>query len=488
MREPGCSSEKNSRLKGLDLSDINVSENRYDSNYYLSNFHEQGTEEPIVRGRMKANVNFWKEIGAPDDVISVIEEGYKIPLLTTPPPVILKNNKSALDNSSFVTDAVNDLLSKGLIVESTVIPDIVNPLSVSIQSSGKKRLILDLRYVNYHVWKEKIKFEDWSVATQYFRKDTFMFSFDLKSGYHHIDIYADHRRFLSFSWDFGDGNGNRFFSFQVLPFGLSSAPFVFTKCLRPLVKYWRDKGFFIVLYLDDGWGIANSYNECYSIASLVKQDLLNAGLVPNIEKSVWNPVQSIDWLGMRWDTVVGSLKVIDRRVNNILTDVESLLRKLPYVTARQLATFVGRVISMMPVVGRLVQLKTRYLSMTISLQCHWDREFRIANDSPIIEEIFFWKNNVVRLNNKMLFEYTLPQVLLFSDASHTGCGAIARVESESRDEMRYNHVWSTEESGKSSTWRELKGVALAIESFGPRLKGKCVKVFTERCGGYTEQR
>ena len=39
-------------------------------------------------------------------------------------------------------------------------PDVVNPLSVSVQSSGKKRLILDLRHVNFFVSKSKIKFDD----------------------------------------------------------------------------------------------------------------------------------------------------------------------------------------------------------------------------------------------------------------------------------------------------------------------------------------
>ena len=37
-------------------------------------------------------------------------------------------------------------------------------LSVSVQSSGKKRLILDLRFVNRHVRKQKVKFEDLKVA------------------------------------------------------------------------------------------------------------------------------------------------------------------------------------------------------------------------------------------------------------------------------------------------------------------------------------
>ena len=36
----------------------------------------------------------------------------------------------------------------------------VNPLSVSVQLSGKKRLILDLRRVDFFANKSKIKFED----------------------------------------------------------------------------------------------------------------------------------------------------------------------------------------------------------------------------------------------------------------------------------------------------------------------------------------
>ena len=70
----------------------------------------------------------------------------------------------------------------------------------------------------------------------------FVFSFDLKSGYHHVDIFADHRKYLAFSRDFGT-NHIRYFQFTVLKFGLSSAPFIFTKLLKPLETHWSHKGF-----------------------------------------------------------------------------------------------------------------------------------------------------------------------------------------------------------------------------------------------------
>ena len=46
--------------------------------------------------------------------------------------------------------------------------------------------------------------------------------------------------------------GESFFTFVVLPFGLSSAHYVFTKIIRPLVRLWRSKGLKAIVYLDDG--------------------------------------------------------------------------------------------------------------------------------------------------------------------------------------------------------------------------------------------
>ena len=67
-----------------------------------------------------------------------------------------------------------------------------------------------------------------SVSIQIFDKGFHRFKFNLKSGYHHIEIFPAHRKFLSFAWDFGTGS-LRHFQFCVLLFSLSSSPFIFTK-------------------------------------------------------------------------------------------------------------------------------------------------------------------------------------------------------------------------------------------------------------------
>ena len=170
--------------------------------------------------------------------MSIIENGYRLPFISLPLSVKLRNNKSARIHADFVDQAVRELLNSDRVRIVDEQPFVVNPLSVSVQPCGKKKLILDLRHVN----KQSVKNEDWKIAMSYFVKDAYMFSFDLKRGYHHIDVAQEYQNFLGFSWRAPDSIKEIFYVFTVLPFGLSSAPYVFTKVLKPLEKYWRIHG------------------------------------------------------------------------------------------------------------------------------------------------------------------------------------------------------------------------------------------------------
>ena len=186
----------------------------------------------------------------------------------------LKNNRSSLPHAEFVEEAIQDLVESGRVVETNVPPRVVNPLSVSVQANGKKRLILDLRYVNKFLRKMHVKYEDWKTAMSYFSRGAYMFSFDLKSGYHHVEIFEGHQTYLGFSWKHSSSNQAKFYVFIVLPFGLSSAPHVFTKILKPLEKLWRHQDICVAVFLDDVWGI-----EQDSQVSSIQYGYLARGLI-----------------------------------------------------------------------------------------------------------------------------------------------------------------------------------------------------------------
>ena len=77
-----------------------------------------------------------------------------------------------------------------------------------------------------------------------------MFTFDLISGYHYVDIHEEHWKYLGFAWE--KGPDLQYYVFHVFPFGLATACYLFTKLLQPLVKSWRSQGLWKVVYLDDG--------------------------------------------------------------------------------------------------------------------------------------------------------------------------------------------------------------------------------------------
>ncbi|CAC5423237.1 unnamed protein product [Mytilus coruscus] len=133
--------------------DISSLDNEYAQNFTHDYYeYEQDGTDIIVKGRLKENIQFWINIGAYDYIIDTIRDGYKIPFYSIPPSTYLHNNLSALKNSDFVHTAIQDLLHRGLIVQCDNRHFVVNPLTVSVQSNLKKRLILDLRAAEKSLW------------------------------------------------------------------------------------------------------------------------------------------------------------------------------------------------------------------------------------------------------------------------------------------------------------------------------------------------
>ena len=60
-------------------------------------------------------------------------------------------------------------------------------------------MVVNLSYLNKFLCKQSFKYEDLRVAMLMFEKDNYMFTFDLKSGYHHIDICPAQHKYLGFA-------------------------------------------------------------------------------------------------------------------------------------------------------------------------------------------------------------------------------------------------------------------------------------------------
>ena len=96
-------------------------------------------------------------MGAPDFILSIIENDYRLPFISFPLAAKLRNNNSARIHANFVDQAVLELLNSDRVPMLNKQPFVVNPLSVSVQPCNKKRLTLDLRQVKRSLFKQSVK-------------------------------------------------------------------------------------------------------------------------------------------------------------------------------------------------------------------------------------------------------------------------------------------------------------------------------------------
>ena len=441
----------------------------------ITKFWEVESNEAVqitdVQGRLRLKLAFWQDVlQAPPPILDCIENGYRLPLKFIPPPHCQSNHKSTVVHHSFVADAVENLVKNRCALRVSGRPHVCSPLSVVSNSAGKLRLVLNLRYLNQYLHVLTFKYEDLRVAALLFDVDEYLFKFDLKSGYQHVDIHPDYHTYLGFQWETKGVTG--FYVFTVLPFGLATACYLFTKMMRPLIKYWRGRGLKAIAYIDDGVVAVRGRQEALVESNRVKQDIENAGFVINVEKSIWDPSHAIEWLGFLIDLSVGEFSVPASKIDALKSKLLKT-KEAKCVPARELASVIGKIISMSLALGPVTRLMTRNLYAVLNCRLAWCHRLTLSGEAH--QEIDFWLSEITNFNGRHIWPKPSAVRVAYSDASDMGYGGYM-VE---HGNLVANGQWSTDEARQSSTWRELRAVKMVLESFQSKLKHERVRWFTD---------
>ena len=423
--------------------------------------------QPTVKGRLKECLPFWREeIKAPASILRIIECGYVLPLMQEPPTFQGNNRPFAYKHAAFVEESLGELLSSECVVPVAKVPHVCSPLSVVVNRTGKKRLVVNLRYLNRFLWKQKFKYEDLRVAMLLLKQGDLLFSFDLKSGYHHVDICKEHWKYLGFSWK------GQCYVFTVLPFGLSSACYIFTKLVRPLVGYWRKVGLRIIVYLHDGLCAVTGEADAHKASMFVRVALDKSGFLANKQKSIWTPTKRLKWLGFMLDMEKGHIEVPAERLAATRKKLDETCA-LNRIQARQLASIVGSIISMGLAVGPLTRFMTRSMYALLNSRQSWSTMLTISSEAQQ-EMLFWWDCLAVHCGQPIWHSPSAVQVV-YSDASETGYGGYV-VEHGTCSSFGQ---WTESEAQQSSTWRELAAVLQVLRGVASKLTNHRVRWFTD---------
>jgi hypothetical protein len=337
----------------------------------------------------------------------------------------------------------------------------------------KERLVIDLsQSVSPFVQYDKFKYENLVTLAEMFGQAFCFFTFDIESGYHHIDIHPNSRKYLGFSFVWPDGRV-RYFIFNMLPFGLLSACYLFTKMFRPLVRQWHEFGQPALMYIDDGI----SGDACKQVAvnhsATIQQDLNQSGWKPSDRKCQWEPLQIGEWLGLLITTVRMQFQIPAKKLNKAFVQIEFNLSSFPEASVLKLAKLCGFLNSLSLAMGPVVCLFTRNMYACIAASSSWN-DVVLAN-AGVKDKLQFWLNNIHHFNGYSIIRSFTAHAVIYSDASSTGYGSYLVTIGEYEATV----IWSFEESLQSSTYRELQAVFNSVKTFARFVVGQKLKIFSD---------
>ena len=144
---------------------------------------------------------------------------------------------SSLSDKEVIDGEISKLLLKGVIERKCRTGNgIVSNVFVRPKKDGTYRMILNLRSLNEFVNYQHFKTDNILSALKLMRPKCFMTSVDLKDAYYSVPIASEDRTFLKFEWE-----GN-YYQYTCLPNGLTCAPRLFTKILKPIYAHLHSVG------------------------------------------------------------------------------------------------------------------------------------------------------------------------------------------------------------------------------------------------------
>ena len=420
----------------------------------------------MVAGRIRFFLEQWKELTSDSTILSAVT-GYKIEFFVT--PVQLRQPHPitmAPSESQNVDIQIEKFLNKGIIVVSCHEEgEFISNVFLRSKRDGSFRMILNLKELNNFVSYHHFKMESINTCTQLMRPGCFMASIDLKDAYYLIAIAQEHQKYLKFKWK------GQLYQFTCLAQGLSSAPRLFTKLMKPVYSKLRAMGHISSGYIDDSFLVGYSYAECETNVNDTLKCFQELGFLPHTEKSVTKPTQVLQHLGFILNSTDMTVSISREKHNKLCTFARGVLQHhAPSI--REVAKLIGMMVACLPGV-EYGPLFYRQLDRdkTAALKANYGNFDSPMTLSPLGRaDITWWITHAYE--SKKHLSHGKYNHVVYTDASTKGWGAHFHEQSTGGE-------WLPSERDHHINYLELKAVLFGLQSFCRDLSHSHVKVMTD---------
>ena len=420
-----------------------------------------------VAGSISDHLSAWENITS-DNIILTNVSGVKLIFDETPVQVgIPRQYKFNEQLSDIVDEEIQKLLSKDVVNEIFSVEQcFISNIFLRQKPNGDYRMIIDLSDLNQFVTDQPFKMDHLSTAMEMLFPNAWMASIDLKDAYYAIPVCEQDKKYLVFQWK------GKYFRFNCVPFGLCSAPWIFTKTLRPIFAKFHEAGFQGFGYIDDSFIIAETKEGCQKAVKFLSDLFKDLGFRVHEDKSVLKPCHELTFLGYTLNSGNMSVRPTEDKKEKVKTKITHLLsQNRPKI--REVASVLGLLndickaskYGLSHVKGLEIQ---KIKALKVSGRKQFDAKMSISKGSK--NDLQWWLQNIDSAK-KQIFD-PQPEMTITTDASMQGWGACAK-------NQKTGGRWNLQEAQNHINVLELKAVELGLKSLCKNVNSCVIKVFSD---------
>lgn len=490
------------------------------------------TPATFLRHRLREKLPAWKAAGASPQVLQWVREGARCEWISGPPPAYdhgvslagsqaMSSQQSIFFESELLRHYSTGAWEDAPADERTHISRVhLVPKKVPAGAPPKWRIVQDLRPVNKFCRPMRCKYETLKVLSRLARKGDWMFSWDLKDGYHSVGVHRDSRRYMTFAvappLGSPPGTPPRYIRAAAIPFGWNASPYIFTKVMRVMVQQLRSptaptlavarlrtrggrafalrlqatpeqhiqspleedrrvrsRGIRCLPYVDDFLAICSTRGEAYAARRRAAEVMDRLGITRHPEKGFWEPTQRLEHLGLEVDTAQGLFLVPPQKLNKLMGQARDIImlaaRERRLVSARYLAGFIGYAQSVQ-LACPAARFYLRSLHDALATRSSWDARVRL--DRQQLRDLEWWqaigKANVSRAIWRPPTDRTLH-----CDASRLAWGGVLD------GTVPASGMWTGRTRSRHINYLELLAVHHTLQAFSHVLEGQSVLLWED---------